>query len=386
MPWREVSAMEQRLQLVQEYQGGFFTMRELAAQYGVSTKTAYKWVRRYDAAAAMVSVSDRSRRPAHVPSRTASDVVEAVLAARRRHPHWGAKKLLWYLARREPGRVWPRRSTVCGLLRQAGLVTPRRRRERVGRLCTTLAPITAANGTWTTDFKGQFRLGAGPYCYPLTLRDGWSRFVLRCDGLLATTVRDTRRCFERAFAEYGLPDRIRSDNGKPFAGVGIGRLSRLAVWWMRLGIIPERIALGRPDQNGSHEHFHGVLKAATARPPAASLRAQQARFDRFCTEYNEERPHEALEGATPASRYTASPRPWPRRLPAIEYPGHMEIRRVSGSGCLCWERRQLFLTDALCGEYVGLEEVIDGVWTVYFVTTPVARLDARRRCFLPLPR
>jgi len=247
-----------------------------------------------------------------------------------------------------------------------------------------LVPITTVNQTWTTDFKGHFRTGDRRYCYPLTLRDGFSRFVLRCDALAGPTYAATRPRFERAFAAYGLPERIRSDNGGPFASTGLGRLSRLSVWWMRLGIIPERIALGHPEQNGSHEQFHSVLKADTARPPAAHARAQQRRFDRFCAEYNHERPHEALQDAVPASCYQPSPRPWPRQLPALEYPGHLEVRRVSTIGQVAWRGAVLFISEALAHTDIAFEEVDDGFWTIRFASVVLARYDERHRRIQPM--
>ena len=246
-----------------------------------------------------------------------------LVALRQRHPRWGATKLLAVAARHAPAADWPSRSTVCTQLKKRGLVRPRRRRHAPGPGLKPRGPITAVNEVWTTDFKGEFRTGNGAYCYPLTLRDGFSRFVLRCDALRGPTYDATRRQFERAFGEYGLPHRIRSDNGTPFAGAGVARLSRLAVWWIRLGIVPERIALGHPEQNGSHEQFHSVLKAETTRPPATTARGQQRRFDRFCAEYNYERPHAALANHTPAMVYQPSPRPLPRALPPIEYAGHL---------------------------------------------------------------
>jgi len=386
MPWLELSPMEQRLQLVRDFESGLFSMTELAEQYGVSRRTAYKWVARFEASDGdITALGDRSRRPRTSPAATDAAVVEALIALRRRHPRRGPKKLLAMGAKQHPTWAWPSRSTASEWLKRAGLVTARRRSPRPARLPSTLAPLTGANVTWTTDFKGQFRTGDGRYCYPLTLRDGWSRFVLRCDGLLAPTLADTRRRFARAFADYGLPDRIRSDNGIPFAGIGLAGLSRLAIWWIRLGIVPERIAPGRPDQNGSHEQFHAVLKAHTTRPPAPHLAAQQRRFDRFRREYNEERPHEALNQQPPASVYTASRRPFPDRLPPIEYPGHMEVRRISSSGCIGWRNAQPFVSETLAGEWVALEEVDDGIWTLYFATVALARFDERQQSFSPIP-
>src|SRR5437016_1479408 len=287
MPWCETSPMQQRLEFVREYETELFTMTELAAQYGISRKTGYKWLGQYQAEG-VLGLCDRSRRPHQSPQATDSDVVDLLIALRRRHPRWGATKLLAVAARRHRRPDWPSRSTVCALLKQRGCVAPRRRRARSPHApALPLAPITAANQVWTTDFKGEFRTGDGVYCYPLTLRDGFSRFVLRCDGLLGRTSAATQRRFGRAFSDYGVPDRIRSDNGGPFASPGLAGLSALSVWWLRLGIGLERIAPGHPEQNGSHEQFHRVLKADTARPPASNCSAQQQRFRRFVREYNE---------------------------------------------------------------------------------------------------
>jgi transposase InsO family protein len=384
MPWQELSPMEQRLQLVRDYLSGLFSMTELAEQYGVSRKTGYKWLERYEASDGEVdALADQSRRPHTSPHATDPVVLEGLLALRRRYPRRGPKKLLKMAARQQPRSPLPSRSTLSERLKAAGLVAPPQR-ARPGRLSAGVAAMTGPNGTWTTDFKGQFRLGDGQYCFPLTLRDGWSRFVLRCDGLLTPSLAETKRRFTLAFAEYGLPDRVRSDNGSPFAGIGVAGLSRLAVWWIRLGIVPERIAPGRPDQNGSHEQFHAVLKAETARPPAATLSGQQRRFDRFRRDYNEERPHEALQQEPPASVYTPSRRRLPERLPPLEYPGHLEVRRVSSGGCVAWRGAPVFISETLSGEWVGLEEVEDGVWTLYFATVALARFDECQRCFHPI--
>jgi putative transposase len=385
MPWRETSPMEERLEFVREYESGLFTMTELAVQYGISRKTGYKWLERHDAEGAL-GLCDRSRRPHTSPQATDPHLMDALVAIRRRHPRWGAKKLLAIAARRDPRADWPSRSTVCTWLKERDLVPPRRRRARSPHAPTSpLAPITTVNQVWTTDFKGEFRTGDGRYCYPLTLRDGWSRFVLRCDAFLGRTTAATRRGFERAFHDCGLPDRIRSDNGGPFASPGIGGLSQLSVWWIRLGIIPERIAPGHPEQNGSHEQFHRVLKAETTRPPAPHCAAQQQRFRRFVHEYNEERPHEALDNQPPASRYAPSRRVLPRRVPPLDYPGHMEPRRVSSCGTVSWDGTPLFVATALAGEYVAFEAIDEGLWTLHFATVALGRYDERHRTLHPIP-
>lgn len=384
MPWQERSPVNLRMHFVTEWQMGYWTMTELCADYQISRKTGYKWVERYDAIGPR-GLQDQSRRPHHSPRATDPALVETLVALRQRHPRWGARKLLVLAARGDRHAAWPSRSTVCDVLRTRGLVAPPRRRAPAAHTPSPLALITRVNETWTTDFKGEFRTGDGRYCYPLTLRDGWSRFVLRCDALVSRSYADTRRRFERAFAEYGVPERLRSDNGGPFASTGLARLSRLSVWWMRLGIVPERIAPGHPEQNGSHEQFHSVLKAETARPPAAHAEAQQRRFARFCVEDNEERPHEALRDAVPASWYQPSPRALPARLPALDYPGHWEIRRVSTGGTVSWRNRPLFLSEALAGEYVAFDEVDDGIWTLHFATVALARYDDRCRSLHSLP-
>jgi len=383
MPWQELSPVNLRMHFITDWQRDCWTMTELCADYQISRKTGYKWVERFETAGPP-GLHDASRRPAHSPSATEAALVDKLVALRTRHPRWGARKLLAVAARHDPKPTWPSRSTVCALLKARGLVAPRSRRSRHAHVASPLAPITAANQTWTTDFKGHFRTGDGIYCYPLTLRDGFSRFVLCCQAVGGPTYEATRPLFERAFGDYGLPEGIRSDNGGPFASTGLRRLSRLSVWWLRLGIRLERIALGHPEQNGSHEQFHSVLKADTARPPAANARAQQQRFVRFCAEYNDDRPHEALGDRVPASCYQPSPRSLPTRLPPLEYPAHWEIRRVSTIGQVAWGGQVFFLSGALAGEDVAFEEVDDGLWTVYFATLALGRYDVRHRRIQPI--
>ena len=383
MPWPGVSPVELRRAFVAAYASGRCTMTALCEQFGISRRVGYKWVDRADAGAG--ELADRSRRPHTSPTAIAPEVVEALCACRRQHPTWSARKLLAVLREADPARAWPARSTAAALLKRHGLVRSRRRRDRHHAVTSALAAITRANEVWTTDFKGEFRTGDGVYCYPLTLRDGYSRYVLGCEALTTKRSETVRRRFERAFRTYGLPERIRSDNGGPFAATGLTRLSYLSVWWIRLGIRPERIALGHPEQNGSHEQFHRVLKAETTRPPAASARAQQRRFRRFCAEYNTVRPHEALRDTPPHRHYTASTRAFPTRLPALEYPGHMEVRRVMPSGHASWRGRGLYLTEVLAGHPVAFEEVEDGIWLLYFGGIRLARFDERTRRLTAVP-
>jgi transposase InsO family protein len=369
--------MDLRQQFVLELHRGLLSMSELCAQYAISRKTGYKWADRY-AAHGVAGLVDQSRRPRGHPQATAAAVKKTILAARQRFPTWSGSKIVQWLARQEPDGDWPSRSTAYEILRRAGAVRSRRRRVRAPlRRPAGLRPATEPNELWTTDFKGEFRTADGRYCHPLTLRDAFSRRVLRCDALLGETYPETRRRFERAFAEFGLPRRLRSDNGRPFVSTGLAGLSRLNVWWLQLGIQLERIARGHPEQNGAHEQFHAVLKQATTRPPARNARAQQRRFDVFCAVYNEQRPHDALQGRVPADVYRPSPRRLPPRLPPLEYPASWEVRRVGDRGEISWQGRRLFVSDALSSLPIALEAIDDGLYTLWFGTVALARFDER---------
>jgi putative transposase len=237
--------------------------------------------------------------------------------------------------------------------------------------------MDAPNAVWTADFKGQFRLGDASPCYPLTIADGYSRLLLSCRALTSTRVEESRPVFVRAFQEYGLPTRLRSDNGVPFATQALGRLSALSVWWVRLGILPDLTEPASPQQNGRHERMHRTLKHETTRPPRHSRRAQQHRFEAWRMEFNELRPHEALADATPASVYTPSPRPYPARLPPLDYPGHYEVRRVSRNGGIRWHTQWVNVSQTLGGEAIGLVEIDDAEWDVYFGPLRLGRFHER---------
>lgn len=381
MPWSEVSPMDQQLQLVAAYLTGLYSMTELAATYGVSRRIGYYWVDRYRADG---DLAPRSRRPHASPSATPPALVARVCAARRAHPTWGAGKLRQWLQRQTPDVTWPCRDTIHEVLRRHGLVRTRARRHPALHPPVHLTVPTQPNVVWTTDYKGEFKTGDGAWCYPFTLRDACARYVLRCTALANHTRAVTQPEFVQAFRAYGLPDRIRSDNGAPFGALGLGRLSRLAVWWIRLGIVPERITPRHPEQNGSHEQFHAVLKRDTARPPAASLRAQQRRFRAFVTEYNHDRPHDALGGVPPAGVYHPSARSYPERLPPLEYDAAWSVRRVSCVGAIRWRGRPLFLSHVLAGETIALEPIDEGLWLLRFATVALARFDERQHRLLAL--
>jgi putative transposase len=379
MPWSETVEMS-RVKFIAELGSELYGMTELCEKHGISRKTGYKWKERFGREGAE-GLKDRSRAPKHSPRQTSCEVAERLLELRRQHPSWGPRKLLAWLKKHESGPGWPQASTVGGLLKRAGLVgVCRRRAARSRPVAAARTEASGPNEVWTSDFKGEFRTGDGRLCYPLTVVDGFSRFVLAIQALPSVAGAGAWPVFERAFGEYGLPRVIRTDNGNPFASSSaLAGLSRLSVRWIKLGIGLERIAPGHPEQNGRHERMHRTLKAETARPPAANATGQQELFDRFRHEYNEQRPHEALGQRPPSEFYRSSSRSYPGRLPQPEYPGHYEVRSVFRGGEIKWRGRYLFLSEALGGERVGLEEYEDGLWAVYFGALQLGRFNDRER-------
>jgi transposase InsO family protein len=373
--------MDQRVAFIADWLRDEWTMTELAERYGISRKTAYKWVDRYDADPAQGLV-ERSRAPKSHGRATAEALCEAVLALRRKHPRWGPKKLRAILCEREPRRVWPAASTIGDLLRREGVSEPRRRSRYVVPLTQPLAAAQTPNDVWTADFKGWFRTADGTRCDPLTIADACSRFVLCC-RIVAPSAAGVRPWFERAFREYGLPGAMRTDNGSPFATTGAGQLSQLAVWWLKLGIHLDRIDPGHPEQNGRHERFHLTLQEETTTPPATTPRQQQARFDRMRREFNTDRPHEALGQQPPARHYVPSPRPYPTRLEEPWYDATHQVRRVKDRGWIKWEGDHIFISEAVRREAVGLVETERGDWLVRFMHVELGRIDRRTRRFTP---
>lgn len=383
MPWRETSSVDQRVQFIADYLTQSFSLAELCRRYGISRPTAYAVIARYEAAGA-AGLMPQSRRPHTSPHATPGDVVEALIRLRARRPTWGPVKLLAALRRRAPDRPWPAPSTAGAILKRHGLVVPVRRRPRIPVAPRPLTTAATPNAVWTIDFKGEFLTRDGRWCYPLTLMDACSRYLLACQALAAPRSALVRPVLERAFQEFGLPARIRSDNGVPFAGPNVlARLSRLAVWWIRLGILPELIQPGCPAQNGRHERMHRTLKRETTRPPAGNRGAQQRRFTDFRREYNDERPHAALEMFTPAMVYVPSARPLPAALPALEYPAHFECRRVASDGGIKWRNVEINVTSVLQGEVIGCEEIADGEWALYFGPVRLGTLSERFRRVCP---
>lgn len=377
MPWKETCAVDERVHFVVEVERGELSKAGLCRQFRISRPTGEKWLRRY-AELGLPGLLDQSRAARRHPNETPEEVAELIVALRRRHRHWGPKKLRVLLERKYPQIDWPACSTMGEILRRAGLTVPRRRRHRTPPYTEPFAACDGPNAVWCADFKGWFRTADGARCDPLTISDGHSRYLLRVQVMPETKGGPVRALFEATFREYGLPWAMRTDNGTPFASHGIGGLSRLSVWWMKLGIVPERIQPSHPEQNGRHERMHLTLKQATASPPAKDLRRQQVAFDRFRKEFNEQRPHEALGQKCPASVYAPSAREYVEPG-SVEYPAGMEVRSVKGNGVFNWRGQVVFLGEALGRERVGLAEVADGCWAVYFFGQPLGVVDERRR-------
>ena len=375
MPWMETCSMTERMRLVFAAEKGCYSMSELCRRHGVSRKTGYKWLGRYGEEGAE-GLRDRSRRPHGSPNRTPKRIEALLIEVRKKHPRWGPEKLLAVIAKHHPDLKLPARSTVAAILKREGLITGRRKRHRSRHPGPPTREITAPNELWTADFKGQFKTRDRRWCYPLTVADEHTRYLLACDGKRSTEGKGVRRTFEKLFREHGMPEGIRTDNGIPFVVPhAILGLSSLGVWWISLGIRPERIESGKPQQNGRHERMHRTLKDETVVPPASSFKTQQARFDAFRDEFNTVRPHQALGQKTPAEIWRPSPRPYPNRIPEPEYPGHFQIRKASAAGKIKFKGRVLWLSRTLHHQTVGLEEVDDGIWSIYFYDVLLGRFD-----------
>ncbi len=383
MPWKETCPMDERLKFIADCLKDEWSLSDLCQYYGISRKSGYKWVARY-LAEGPSGLHDRSRAPNHHPNAVHKMIQDRIVAFRAEHPHWGPRKLVHRLRQLEPDTRWPAPSTVGEILKRHGLTVPRRRKRRTPPYTQPFREGLQPNDVWCADFKGWFRTQCGTRIDPLTISDAVSRYLLRCQALMRPTGTIAQAVFTAAFQEFGLPAAIRTDNGAPFASTGLGGLSRLSVWWLRLGILPERIRPGHPEENGRHERMHRTLKQATAKPPRATPKAQQQTFDRFRTEYNQERPHEALDMQTPAQHYQPSPRPFPARLPEIEYPSGYLVRRVRSNGQIRWQGRLIFVSEVLIGHRVGLIEVDNGTWRLDFGALKLALSDDKNGKFKPI--
>lgn len=387
MPWKVSHTVNERMQFVARLQSGE-KMTDLCREFGISRKTGYKFRDRFlkDGPTGLL---DESRRPVSSPNQTPPQVRELLLAAKKEKPHFGASKIRGFLLIKDPSLELPSRYTIQSIFAKEGLVTTRgKRRDRpksAGCYQKSLAKSESPNELWCADFKGQFRLGNGRYCYPLTVTDHFSRYLLGCDGLEDTKGTGAKSAFRAVFEEFGLPDAMRTDNGSPFASGGLFGLSQLSVWWMRLGIELQRIEPGHPEQNGRHERMHLTLKQQTTRPAGRGFLEQQQRFDEFRLEFNTERPHEALKMKPPKAVYKKSKRPFPKELPELKYPLHDLTAEVYPNGVVAIKKGRLkfHLSQALSGEAIGLREDDVGRWTVSFMNLDLGTFDQKAGKFCP---
>lgn len=377
MPWSETKVVEERTRLVRLVERSGVSVAEATRLFGVSRKTAFKWLALFREGGAAV-LADRSRAPHASPGAHDEALRALFVEGRRTHPYWGPRKLIAFLAARRPKLVLPAPSTIGLWLRAEGLVRPRRKLvkgESIGG--GPFPPVLEANDVWCTDYKGEFRVGNGELCYPFTLTDAHSRFLIRCTAMRHISSDRAQSEMTSAFREHGLPAAMRSDNGSPFAAKGVGGFTTLAVWLLKLGVQLQRTTPGRPQENGSHERMHRTLKQETALSPQSSMARQQRAFDAFRHEYNYERPHEGIANATPSALFKPSMRQMPKKVPELHYPTGHAVRVVNSRGYLSWQGQSTFLSEALKGERIGIvESHLDGWWHLYFTHHELGLLHA----------
>jgi putative transposase len=380
MPWKQTEPMNERIEMVSQWLSGDYNISELSRHYGVSRRNVYKWLDRYEEKG-WEGLEERSRAP-HMQAMAIGKKMEGlILELKCRWPNWGAPKIRQKLLERMGVERCPVESTVSAVLKRHGLVKARKkRRHAVPGAAGPLDHCHGPNELWCADFKGWWKTLDGQRCEPLTVTDAWSRYLLKCVGLgKGTGTVMVKPHFEMLFLEHGLPAAIRTDNGSPFASTGLGGLTQLSVWWMRLGLKLERIEPGCPQQNGRHERMHLSLEQSQERAARANLALQQRALEKFRQDYNEHRPHEALAQRTPGELYTSSPRPYSGRLPAArEYPREWTTRQIRSDGRMKWGGQEINVTLALAGERIGLKPIDDGKWAVWFEQMDLGTFDERR--------
>ena len=380
MPWEQTSAMDQRVQFIADWLSRDYSKIELCAAYGISRPTADKWIKRYQEDG-VNGLEERSRAAHCHPNETSEEIRQMLIETKLYRQSWGPKKVLDYLRENGPALVWPADSTAGEILKRAGLVKRRVRHHHVSPYSEPFGDCQRPNQIWSADFKGDFVLGNRRRCYPLTLSDNFSRYLLLCRALEHPSYQAVRPWFEWAFRQYGLPNAIRTDNGAPFASLAVGGISELSKWWIKLGICPERIKPGKPSQNGRHERMHRTLKHDVA--PQPTHQRQQSYFDLFLDQYNWERSHEALGRKTPGSVYCVSPRRYPGKLPPVDYDSGIIVRRVRYSGEIKWHGDLIYVSQVLAQEPLGLKQIDEEKWEIRYSFHLLGTLDQRTKKILP---
>jgi transposase InsO family protein len=376
MPWKTMGAMDQKIRLMADWQTEHFSITDLSQKYGLSRPTIYKWLERYEEFG-IDGLRDQKRTPLYRPNQTRDDIIELIVKEKLKNFNRGPRKIYYQLKKQYPNIDLPVPSTIGGWLKKLNMVNIRKKRLRVAPYTEPFVECKKPNAVWSADYKGQFYTKDNRVCYPLTVSDNYSRYLIKCQGLPGPRYNETKAVFETAFKEYGLPDAIRSDNGVPFAGKSVGGLSRLSVWWIQLGIIPERIDKGCPEQNGRHERMHRTLKLEAVNPVSSNMIKQQIRFDRFRADYNYCRPHEALGQSTPSSYYKKSMKMYRENPKIPDYDFQYKVRSINSGGAFKFKNKEYYLSELLAKEPVGLKEVDDGMWHIYYGFCMIAMLDLK---------
>ncbi len=379
MPWEITDTMDQKIKLIAEYKSRNLNITELSGKYRISRPTVYKWIERYENQG-VDGLKEQSRRPLRNPSQTKEDIIQLIILEKLKNSKRGPKKIYFQLKKQYPHIKWPSPSTMGHWLNRYNLTRKRKKRLRTPPYTEPFQMCKSANDVWSADYKGQFYMRNGKVCYPVTISDNYSRYLIKCQGLPGPRYLETKAVFENAFQEYGLPKALRIDNGTPFAGRCLGGLSRLSIWWIKLGIIPERIDKGCPQQNGRHERMHRTLKdEAITDVKVYSMQEQQKYFDQFCDDYNNNRPHEALGQQSPINYYQRSKRIYKNNPVIPDYDLSFTVRKVRTSGDIIFKGHNYFLTELLHGQPIGLKEVADGKWALYYSFYKLGILDLRKQ-------
>lgn len=381
MPWKMEKPMDQKVKLISSWLGENDGITELSKEFGVSRKTIYKWINRYNEEG-ISGLEEKSRAVYNHPNITELHKIDRIVEYKLKHKTWGPKKILDCLEKKYPEENWPSPSTASDWLKKKGLVKNRKIRKHVHQYQDHFIDCKTPNDVWSADYKGQFYTNDNKVCYPLTITDNYSRYLIACDGLEGPRYIETKACFDRIFREYGLPLAIRTDNGVPFAGLGIGGLSRLSIWWIKLGVIPERIEPGKPQQNGRHERMHRTLKADTVNPAGENIKDQQKKFDFFRFEYNTERPHESIGMKRPNELFKKSYRSFPDLIKPVEYSNDFIVRNVKMGGEISFNGSYYFISQLLYGEKIGLKEVSDGLWQINYGLHKLGFIDLHKKKIL----